>query len=66
MSAAGPPQGRLREQGEAKARRARLRAWAAADPNLQREKWNGAEAAWNCSPAGGSAAATAASVGVHQ
>jgi len=50
MSAAGPPQGRLREQGEAKARRARLRARAAADPNPQRETRNSAEAARNCFP----------------
>jgi len=69
VSAAGPPRGRLREQGEAKARRARLRARAAADLKLQRERLNGAEAA-NCAPTGGSAAAElaneAASVGVHQ
>jgi hypothetical protein len=31
-----PPEGRLREQGEAKARRARLRARVAADPATQR------------------------------
>ena len=63
MSAAGPAPGRLREQGEAKARRARLRARAAADPKLQREERNGAEAA-NC-PAGRTVA-TAASVGAHR
>jgi len=67
VSAAGPPRGRLREQGEAKARRARLRARAVADLKPQREVVNGAEAA-NRSPSGGSAAAEwaneAASVGV--
>jgi hypothetical protein len=47
MSAAGPSQGRPREQGEAKARRARLRARVAADNNIQRETYDGAEAAWN-------------------
>jgi hypothetical protein len=31
MSAAGPPQGRLHERGEAKARRARPQVLAAAD-----------------------------------
>ncbi len=65
MSTAGPPQGRLREQGGAKARRARLRAWVAADPKMQRVEHDIAEAARNCA-SGGSAAAAAASVGVHQ
>ena len=60
MSAAGPAPGRLREQGEAKARRARLRARAAADLEVQRGECNGAEAA-NCPS--GHTAATAASVG---
>ena len=46
-SAAGPPQGHLRERGEAKARRARPRARVAADNNMQRDTCNGAEAAWN-------------------
>ena len=35
MSAAGPPQGRPRERGEAQARRARARAWTAADTPLR-------------------------------
>jgi len=66
MSAAGPSQGRPREQGEAKARRARLRARVAADPTMQRVGHDVAEAAANCSPSGGSAAAAAASVGANQ
>jgi hypothetical protein len=65
IRAAGPQQGRLREQGKAKARRARLRARAAA-PNLQCEKYIGAMAAWNWSPSVSNAAAAAASVGAHQ
>jgi len=65
MSGAGPSRGRLREQGAAKAQRARLRASAAADPAAQRAGRNGAEAATNRVPLGGSAAAPAASVGAH-
>jgi hypothetical protein len=65
MSAAGPPRGCLRERGPAKARTARLRARAAADLDLQREKCNGAEAASNYSPSECSAVAYGASVGAH-
>jgi hypothetical protein len=36
MSAAGPPQGRLHERGETKARRARPRVLAAADTTSHR------------------------------
>ena len=55
MSAAGPPRGRPR--GRAKPRpEARLRAWMADDPKVQREHAKGAEAAADC-------AATCASVG---
>jgi hypothetical protein len=45
MSAEGPPRGRLREQGEAKARRARPRARAAADLRPRRAGFTRAEAA---------------------
>jgi hypothetical protein len=40
-----PPEGRLREQGEAKARRARLRARVAADFTTHRVGYNPAEGA---------------------
>src|SRR5437868_7750210 len=68
MSAAGPSHGRPRERGEAKARRARPRAWMAADRETLRVAVWCNEAA-HCSPYGGSAAAAlsteAASVGVQ-
>jgi hypothetical protein len=68
MSAAGPCQGRLHERGEAQARSARPRVWAAADAQTSHLSVDGKEAA-NCPPFGGSAAAElaneAASVGVH-
>ena len=70
MSAAGPPQGRPREQGEAEARSVRLRAWAEADTKLQPLAVSCDEAEANGTPTGGSGAAEleneAASVGVHQ
>jgi len=44
MSAAGPSRGHLRERGEARARRARPRAWVAADTAMQQVGCNGAEA----------------------
>ena len=66
MSAAGPPQGRLHERGEAQARSARPRVLAAADAWLRHCAHPHKEAARNCSPSGGSAAAAAASVGVHR
>ncbi len=50
MSGAGPPRGRPREKGEAKARRARLRARVAADPTMQRVEHEIAEAAAICFP----------------
>ena len=65
MSAAGPLQGRPREQGEAEARSARLRAWTTDEAEARRMAVRSLEAA-NCSPSGGSAAARAASVGAHQ
>jgi hypothetical protein len=43
MSAVAPIPGRLREQDAAEARRARLRARAAADPKTQREACGGAK-----------------------
>jgi hypothetical protein len=65
MSTAGPPRGRPRVRGEAKARSARPRMRAAADAQLLALLQPHSEAA-NRAPSGGSAAATAASVGVHQ
>ena len=67
MSAAGPRRGRPRERAEGQARRARPRARAAADAR-RFSMWHAyKEAAWNCAPPGGSAAAElaneAASVG---
>jgi hypothetical protein len=59
MSAAGPPQGRLDERGEAKARSARPRVLVAADTWLLHFFHPRKEAARNCE------AAAAASVGVH-
>jgi len=59
MRAAGPPQGRLHEPGETKARSARPRALAAADAWLLHSFHPRKEVA-NC------AAAQAASVGVHR
>ena len=64
MSAAGPPQGRLHERGEAKARRARPRVLAAADTSLLHFVHSCKEAARNCEAA--ELANEAASVGVHQ
>ena len=66
MSAAGPPQGPPSQRGEAQARRARPRARMAADTQGHPLALSGEEAAANCSPSGGSAAATAASVGAHR
>ena len=63
MSAAGPSRGRLHERGEAQDRRSRPRVQAVADTWLFHWPRRSKEAA-NCSPFGGSAAATAASVGV--
>ena len=63
MSTTGPSQGRPRERGKAQARRARARAWMAAEAESVRlEVW--CNEAANCAPSGGSAAAHAASVGV--
>ena len=53
MSAAGPPQGRLRERGEAQARSARPRVLAAADRELLRWSRDRNEAA--CPLGGGGA-----------
>jgi hypothetical protein len=64
MSAAGPPQGRLHERGEAKARSARPRELAAADTWLLHFVQPYKEAARNCAAAAW--ATEAASVGVHQ
>ena len=64
MSAAGPSRGRLHERGEAQDRRSRPRVRTAADAKLLRWSRRSKEGA-NYSPSGGSAAATAASVGVH-
>ena len=66
MSAAGQFQGRLHEQGEAKARRARPQVLAVADTGMPRSCFEIKEAARNSAPSGGSAAAPssmAASVG---
>jgi hypothetical protein len=60
MSAAGPPQGRLHERGEAQARSARPRALAAAGARLLHFACPRKEAARN------SAAVSAASVGAHR
>jgi len=65
MSAAGPSRGRLRERGGRQARSARPLALAAADTQAKHMAKPPKEAA-HCAPPGGSAAAHAASVGVHQ
>jgi hypothetical protein len=64
MSAVGPSQGRLHEQGRAKARSARPRVLAAADTSLLHFGRPCKEAAWNCAAA--TFAAEAASVRAHQ
>ena len=66
MSAARLPDGRHREQGEAEARSARLRAGTKADAQSLHVPSGDKEAGANCAPTGGSAAAPAAGVGVHQ
>ena len=70
MSAAGPPQGRPREQGEAETRSVRLRAWAEADTELRPMAVSCNEAEANKTPTGGGAADEleneAAFVGGHQ
>jgi hypothetical protein len=63
MSADGPPQGRLHERGEAKARSARPRVLAAADTLLLHLAHPCKEAARNCAAA--ALVIEAASVGVH-
>jgi hypothetical protein len=65
MSTDGPPQGRLHERGEAKAQSARPRVLAVADMWLFHYAHPHQEAARNCAPFGGSAAAAAASAGVQ-
>jgi len=65
MRAAGPSRGRLRERGGRQARRARPLALAAADTQSERVATLSNEAE-HCSPSGGSAAASAASVGAVQ
>ena len=67
MSVDGPSRGRLHERGVAQARSARPRVRAAADTRMFRSLRERKEAARNCAPLGGSAAATfilAVSVGV--
>jgi hypothetical protein len=56
MSGAGPSQGRPRERGEAKARRARPQARGKADAKISHLAIPCKEAASNCTPSGGSAA----------
>jgi hypothetical protein len=57
MCAAEPLRGRSREQGEAEARSARLRAWTTADARAWPMSSSCKEAARNSTPAGGSEAA---------
>jgi hypothetical protein len=64
MSAAGPPQERLHERGEAEARSSRQRVLAAADTWLLHFVYPCKEAARNCAAA--ALATEAASVGAHQ